>query len=179
MLKYGDSWSSRLQIMEWGNILSRSSQFKPPLALCPWGILLPSAKILLNLTFFSSPFFSLQFLFICLGPIDAAGIMHAPLALTTEGFESHLGINYLGHFVLTRLLLDILKRSGTMGQCSRIVNVSSAVHAMGTVSCIKQLYSRWDNTVCVISFALILFIWPIRNSSLLGSGQVSLLISRW
>ncbi len=41
---------------------------------------------------------------------------------TVDGFESHFGINHLGHFLLTELLRPIF-RPGT-----RIVNVSSAVH---------------------------------------------------
>lgn len=41
---------------------------------------------------------------------------------TADGFESHFGINHLGHFLLTELLRPTF-RPGT-----RIVNISSAVH---------------------------------------------------
>lgn len=41
---------------------------------------------------------------------------------TADGFESHFGINHLGHFLLTQLLRP------TFHPGTRIVNVSSAVH---------------------------------------------------
>lgn len=59
--------------------------------------------------------------------------MAAPFKLTEDGYESHMAINYLGHFLLTHLLLPHLKSSGTSERCSRIVNVSSCVHSLGEI----------------------------------------------
>ncbi|KAJ1968412.1 Retinol dehydrogenase 13 [Dispira parvispora] len=60
--------------------------------------------------------------------VNNAGIMNTPYAQTSEGFESQFGVNHIGHFVLTMLLLDILKRSAP----ARIINVSSVAHLSAT-----------------------------------------------
>jgi retinol dehydrogenase 12 len=44
---------------------------------------------------------------------------------TADGFELHFGVNHLGHFALTRLLLP---RLAECGPGSRVVTVSSAAH---------------------------------------------------
>jgi NAD(P)-dependent dehydrogenase (short-subunit alcohol dehydrogenase family) len=60
--------------------------------------------------------------------INNAGVMCIPNhTLTEEGLEMHLQVNYLGHFLLTRLLGDKLKTSPSRG---RVVNVSSSAHAV-------------------------------------------------
>lgn len=65
------------------------------------------------------------------GPLDLlinnAGIMAPPLQLTKQGFESQLGTNHLGHFLLTQLLEKRLKQSAA----ARVVSVSSDLHKSG------------------------------------------------
>lgn len=59
--------------------------------------------------------------------INNAGVMRCPRMLTKEGIELQLGVNHFGHFLLTTLLLDSLKKAAP----SRIVVVSSLAHTRG------------------------------------------------
>uniref|UniRef100_A0A3Q2GSF6 Retinol dehydrogenase 11 n=1 Tax=Equus caballus TaxID=9796 RepID=A0A3Q2GSF6_HORSE len=61
--------------------------------------------------------------------INNAGVMMCPYSKTADGFEMHMGVNHLGHFLLTLLLLEKLKESAP----SRIVNVSSFAHHLGRI----------------------------------------------
>lgn len=47
---------------------------------------------------------------------------------TKDGFELAFGTNHLGHYLLTRLLLDRIKAAAAPGSPARIVNVSSHSH---------------------------------------------------
>lgn len=62
--------------------------------------------------------------------INNAGVMMCPRTLTKDGFEMQIGTNHMGHFLLTNLLLDLMKKSGA----SRIINVSSMVHTSGKLN---------------------------------------------
>ena len=65
--------------------------------------------------------------------------------LTADGFETHIGVNHLGHFALTMLLLPLLR--STAG--SRVVTTSSMGARLGHVDLGDLLwerrpYDRWQ-----------------------------------
>jgi NAD(P)-dependent dehydrogenase (short-subunit alcohol dehydrogenase family) len=78
------------------------------------------------------------------GPVDVlinnAGLMAIPERRTADGFEMQVGTNFLGHFALTGLLLDVIT--------DRVVTLSSAAHRMGSIDLSdlnwrRRRYQRW------------------------------------
>jgi NAD(P)-dependent dehydrogenase (short-subunit alcohol dehydrogenase family) len=59
--------------------------------------------------------------------IANAGVMACPKGTTADGFETQLGTNHLGHFVLVNRIASLLHRE------SRLVNLSSAGHRYADV----------------------------------------------
>jgi len=53
--------------------------------------------------------------------INNAGLMNVPFSRTRDGFETQFGVNHLGHFALTALVIDRLR--------DRVVTLSSIAHA--------------------------------------------------
>lgn len=81
------------------------------------------------------------------GPLDLlvnnAGVMAVPFGLTADGFETHIGVNHLGAFALTGLLLPALRASDT----ARVIAVSSLAHRGGRIDpgtfTGEGTYHRW------------------------------------
>jgi NAD(P)-dependent dehydrogenase (short-subunit alcohol dehydrogenase family) len=71
--------------------------------------------------------------------------MVPPYTQTHDGFELQMGTNYLGHFALTGLLIDLLQQTPN----SRVVNVSSMAHKAGKIDLEdldwkKRPYKKWQ-----------------------------------
>ena len=62
--------------------------------------------------------------------INNAGVMMFEESKTGDGFETDIQVNYLSQFLLTLLLLPLLKKSVK----ARVVSVSSAVHLVGKLN---------------------------------------------
>lgn len=61
--------------------------------------------------------------------INNAGVMALPERRTADGFEYQIGVNHLGHFALTGLLLDRLSAA----DAARVVTMASLKHRFGVV----------------------------------------------
>src|SRR5262249_4597915 len=61
--------------------------------------------------------------------INNAGSVQSKRRLTEDGLESTFATNHLAYFLLTNLVLDLLRR----GAPSRIVNVASVAHRFGRI----------------------------------------------
>lgn len=76
--------------------------------------------------------------------INNAGIMGPPYEFTKEGFESQFGVNHLGTFALTNLLLPKLQKT----EKSRIVITSSLAHKGGKIHFndinAENRYGAWE-----------------------------------
>ncbi len=61
--------------------------------------------------------------------VNNAGVNVGRRTMTSDGIEVNFGVNHLACFLLTNLLLDVLRSSAP----SRIVNVASGAEAMGRI----------------------------------------------
>jgi NAD(P)-dependent dehydrogenase (short-subunit alcohol dehydrogenase family) len=59
--------------------------------------------------------------------IANAGVMATPFGHTADGFETQLGINHLGHFVLVNRIAPLIRAGG------RLINLSSSGHRFSNV----------------------------------------------
>jgi NAD(P)-dependent dehydrogenase (short-subunit alcohol dehydrogenase family) len=65
--------------------------------------------------------------------INNAGVYMTQRVLTPDGYETTFAVNHLAHFLLTNLLLDLIKANAP----ARIITVSSGTHRSGQI--------QWDN----------------------------------
>ena len=63
--------------------------------------------------------------------VNNAGLGFTTPQKTQDGFEIQFGVNFLGHFLMTLLLLDKLKQSNSI---ARIINIASAMYFKGKIN---------------------------------------------
>ncbi|XP_069697713.1 retinol dehydrogenase 11-like [Periplaneta americana] len=70
--------------------------------------------------------------------VNNAGVCYCPKTYTKNGFEMHIGVNHLGHFLFTCLLLPLIICSAP----ARIVTVSSYKHCIAEGIFLNDLH--WE-----------------------------------
>ena len=92
--------------------------------------------------------------------INNAGVMNPPFSLTKQGFESQFSVNYLGHFMLTKLLLNSLGKV----EKSKIVNVSSLAAEKATIDFDSFRNDKnYDKAYGQSKLALLLFTFKLNE----------------
>lgn len=87
--------------------------------------------------------------------INNAAIMACPYAKTEDGIESQFGTNYIGHFLLTNLLLKRLREAK---EGARVVNLTSSGSAIGEINFadvnfdVGAVSTRIENDILISSF---------------------------
>ncbi|RKD93254.1 oxidoreductase [Halopiger aswanensis] len=106
--------------------------------------------------------------------INNAGVMAIPRSETADGFETQFGVNHLGHFALTGLLLDRLATGDEGGDDdgdARVVTVSSGVHEQGEIDFedlqSERTYDKWD-AYAQSKLANVLFAYELERRFLTG-----------
>ena len=69
--------------------------------------------------------------------INNVGALFTKREITEDGFEKTFALNHLGYFLLSKLLLDLLKKNTE----ARIVNVASQAH-IGSIINFEDLHGK-------------------------------------
>ncbi len=107
--------------------------------------------------------------------VNNAGLMALPRLETADGFEMQLGVNHLGHFALTGLLLPALLSA----PAARIVTVSSLMHRRGAIRLddphSRRGYGRWS-AYSASKLANLLFTFELQRR-LAASGERAMAVA--
>lgn len=91
--------------------------------------------------------------------INNAGVAAPATKRTADGIESQFGINHIGHFLLTKLLFDLLEKS----PAARIVNISSRAHRRGAIAFTEQGHLVDESGYANSKLANLLFTYELER----------------
>jgi NAD(P)-dependent dehydrogenase (short-subunit alcohol dehydrogenase family) len=105
--------------------------------------------------------------------VNNAGLMAPPSRqVTADGFERQLGVNFLGHFALTSLLLPLLMKAPS----PRVVQLSSIAHRQGRINFddlqAAKRYSAWS-VYNQSKLAMLLFATELQRRSDAGGWGIT------
>lgn len=94
--------------------------------------------------------------------INNAGVYKKTRTITSDGFEETFAVNHLSHFLLSNLILDLLKQSDS----PRIINVSSVAHTRAKLD-FNNLNAQKEfdayNAYAISKLANILFTYKLAD----------------
>ncbi len=94
--------------------------------------------------------------------VNNAGTIFGSRQLSDDGIEMTIALNHLGYYLLTLLLLDLLKKSAP----ARIVNVASGAHYNASMNFndlqFENSYSGWQ-AYCQSKLANVLFTYELAR----------------
>lgn len=138
------------------------SELIPPTLLIPMELDLGCVKSIENFVHeVSSTFRQVDIL------INNAGVSYpnTQRRTTSDGFEIHFGVNYLGHYLLTNLLLD----KSMLGKASRVIVVSSLLHEKGQIRLedlnLQKQYKQQPNPYADSKLACVYFAKELARRS--------------
>ena len=106
--------------------------------------------------------------------VNNAGVYRCPYWRTVDGHEMHFGVNHLGHFLLTLLLMDRLVES----KPSRVINVASLGHKRGKIDFNDLNFERdYDRRVAYCRSKLANVLFTRELSRRLGDGSVGVTVN--
>lgn len=92
--------------------------------------------------------------------LNNAGISSSRIERTEDGFETIVGVNFVGPYYLTKRLLPLLSEDGPR----RIVNLCSSVYPYGRFSFSRLNDYRWTKAYAVSKYLMLLFTLALSDS---------------
>ncbi|CAK1541381.1 unnamed protein product [Leptosia nina] len=96
--------------------------------------------------------------------VNNAGVCVEDNFISKDGMNYVMQVNYYGHFLLTLLLLPLLKRSGRDKEPAKIINMSSMAHrlSLSDVNAYNNS-NHWWSSYCNSKLCLVLFARQLHN----------------
>lgn len=93
--------------------------------------------------------------------INNAGVGAIDDFVTNDGMSFIMQVNYFGHFLLTLLLLPLLRKAATSSEPARVVNTASVIYLIGMIDFDRLNHSNYwysiqcyaNSKLCLILFA--------------------------
>ncbi|HXI15821.1 MAG TPA: SDR family oxidoreductase [Chloroflexota bacterium] len=98
--------------------------------------------------------------------VNNAGIVTNRRELTQDGIERTMAVNHLAPFLLTQLLLDVLKKTGNPERLTRVITVASDAHRAGRTDFDDLTYARGFSGMrvyCDSKLANVLFTYELAR----------------